>query len=328
MLCLDSTDVIEGGASVDAVIDYTLHGLAGGTFTQLAAGVMNTTLTAVLYTAGAAISVVSIILVNKHTSAVNITLCLDPANGGNPRYLIPKTISLGAGYSLHTDGARITVLDANGVVISGLNVSDTAYGAGWNGITAVAPSKNAVYDEVELRTKAVAVIADNKLIGGDGGSRGVQERNVVVNDNGIVTMAGQSGCGVKLTSDQTITSSTWTKLVLATELWDTHNEFDNAANYRFTVGVAGKYLCIGVGATSSLPDGAAGVVEFRKNGVSFGAYAVVYVGGVGVLSLSIAAILNTAVNDYIELFLYHTKGSDGTAPAADGKNVMQIQKIG
>ncbi len=32
-----------------------------------------------------------------------------------------------------------------------LPVSDTAYGAGWNGDTNTAPSKNAVYDEMELR---------------------------------------------------------------------------------------------------------------------------------------------------------------------------------
>jgi hypothetical protein len=35
------------------------------------------------------------------------------------------------------------------------SISDTAYGVGWNGDTTVAPSKNAVYDEIELRaTKA------------------------------------------------------------------------------------------------------------------------------------------------------------------------------
>ena len=146
MICLDSTDVIEGGASVDAVVDYQFHGLVGTTFTQLAAGVMGTTLTTVLYTAGSAVSVVS---------AVNVTLCLDPANGGNPRYLIPETISLGAGYSLHSDGAKLTVMDGSGGLVSGLNISDTAYGAGWNGVTTVAPSKNAVYDEMELQPKAV-----------------------------------------------------------------------------------------------------------------------------------------------------------------------------
>ena len=119
MICLDNADVIEGGGSVDAVIEYTMHGLVAGVFTQLAAGVMSNVLTAVLYTAGAAISIVSIILVNTHSAAVDVTLRLDPADGGNPRYIIPKTISLGIGYSLHTDGARITVMDASGRILKG-----------------------------------------------------------------------------------------------------------------------------------------------------------------------------------------------------------------
>jgi hypothetical protein len=119
MICLNNTDVIEGGASIASVVDYQIHGLVGTAFTQLAAGTLSDTLTTALYTAGAAISVVSIILANTHDAAVNVTLCLDPANSGSPRHLIPKTISLGVGYSLHTDGARITVLDADGRLLKG-----------------------------------------------------------------------------------------------------------------------------------------------------------------------------------------------------------------
>jgi len=119
MLCLNSTGVIEGGASVDAVVDYHLSGLVGTTFTQLAAGTLSDTLTAALYTAGAAVSIVNITLVNTHSVAVNVTLRLDPANGGNPRYIIPETISLGAGYSLHTDGTKIVVMDASGRILKG-----------------------------------------------------------------------------------------------------------------------------------------------------------------------------------------------------------------
>jgi len=174
MICLDNTDVIEGGASVDAVIDYTMHGLVGTAFTQLAAGVMNTTLTAVLYTAGAAVSVVSIIIVNKHTSAVDVTLCLDPANGGNPRYLIPKIMTLQAGYSCHYDGQRLMVIDGAGGIVSGASVSDTAYNEGtWNGVTTIAPSKNAVRDKFESLTQiATASVADDGSITLDTGKTG------------------------------------------------------------------------------------------------------------------------------------------------------------
>jgi len=153
MIVLDSTDVIEGGASVTSVVEYTFHGLVGSVLTQLAAGVMDTTLTAALYTAADIVVVTSIILVNTHSAAVAVTLRLDPANAGNPRYIIPKTVSLGIGYSLHTDGVKITVMDANGAIVTTGSVSDTAYNATtWDGVTDIAPSKNAVRDKFESLT--------------------------------------------------------------------------------------------------------------------------------------------------------------------------------
>lgn len=62
---------------------------------------------------------------------------------------------------------------ASGVIAAAL-VSDAAYGGGWNGVTTVAPSKNAVYDEMELRQPldatltalaALTIAADSLTIG-------------------------------------------------------------------------------------------------------------------------------------------------------------------
>jgi hypothetical protein len=44
---------------------------------------------------------------------------------------------------------------ADGTALAGESVSNTAYGAGWNGETGVAPSQNAVYDEMQLQPKAL-----------------------------------------------------------------------------------------------------------------------------------------------------------------------------
>lgn len=117
MICLNNTDTLEGGASVNAVVDYTVHGLVDSTFTQLAAGQLSNTDPSVLYTAGAAISVVSITLVNTHTAAVTVNLYLDPANIGTPRRMIPKNVSLGIGYALVYDGQRFSVMNAAGEVL-------------------------------------------------------------------------------------------------------------------------------------------------------------------------------------------------------------------
>jgi len=120
MICLNNTDTLEGGASVNAVVDYTVHGLVGTSFTQIAQGQLSNTNPSVLYTAGAAISIVSVIYVNTHSAAVTVDLYLDPANAGTPRRMIPKSLSLGIGYSAHFDGQRLTILDASGRLATSL----------------------------------------------------------------------------------------------------------------------------------------------------------------------------------------------------------------
>lgn len=159
MICLDNTDTLEGGASVDAVVDYTVHGLVGTTFTNLAQGQLSDTDPSILYTAGAAISVVSVIFVNTHSATVTVNLYLDPANAGTPRRLIPKTLSLPVGYSMHFDGAKISILNTNGCIITGIDVSDVAYNAtSWNGVTTIAPSKNAIRDYIEEKADAAFLV--------------------------------------------------------------------------------------------------------------------------------------------------------------------------
>ena len=151
MVCLDVTDTLEGGASVTNVVDYTVHGLVAGVFTNIAQGQLSDTNPTVLYTAGAAISIVSITFVNTHSAAVTVDLYLDPTNAGTPRRMIPKAMTLGVGYSMHFDGQRCSILDSNGGIVTGVSVSDIAYAASWDGITTIAPSKNAVYDQMQLK---------------------------------------------------------------------------------------------------------------------------------------------------------------------------------
>lgn len=155
MIVLNSTDTLEGGASVDAKIDYVVSGLVSGVFTKIASGQLSSTNPSVLYTAASAIAIVSITFVNTHTSAVTCDLYIDNTNAGTPRRLIPKALSLQAGYSMVFDGGRFMVQDTAGGIVSGANVSDEAYDAGWDGVTSVAPSKNAVYDGLAPKANPV-----------------------------------------------------------------------------------------------------------------------------------------------------------------------------
>ena len=167
MICLDDTDTLEGGASVTNVVDYTVHGYIGTAFANIAQGQLSDTDPTVLYTADQDISIVSVVFVNTHSAAVTVNLYLDPANAGTPRRLIPKALSLGIGYSMHFDGAKLAILDASGaLVMTPVNVSDVAYNEStWNGVTTVAPSKNAVRDEFEIRQPLDATLTSIATLG-------------------------------------------------------------------------------------------------------------------------------------------------------------------
>lgn len=115
MIALDSGDKIRGDASAATVVDYTLHGLDNNAIKQLADGQLASSI-GDLYTADSADVVSTITLVNTDTSARTVNLYLTPS-GGTARRIIPKDCSLGVGYSLHTDGLRVYVLDASGQIM-------------------------------------------------------------------------------------------------------------------------------------------------------------------------------------------------------------------
>jgi len=48
-----------------------------------------------------------------------------------------------------TDDTKWMLVAEKGDTGASASISDTAYGASWNGVTDVAPSKNAVYDKIE-----------------------------------------------------------------------------------------------------------------------------------------------------------------------------------
>jgi len=118
MIALNNTDVIEGGASANSVVDFVISGLDGYTITQLAQGQLTTTYTTALLTATQSTAVSSIVLTNTDSSARTVNLYLDSADGGNPRNLIPKDLSLGAGSTLIFNGKSMTVVDTDGGMLT------------------------------------------------------------------------------------------------------------------------------------------------------------------------------------------------------------------
>lgn len=242
MFVLDNGDKIRGDASAASVVDYSFYGLDDGTLKQLADGQLAAA-TGDLYTADSVDVISTLVLVNTDTSARTINLFLLPS-GGTARRLIPKDLSLGAGYSLHFSGEKIAVMDTSGNIITSFSnlISDTAYGAGWNGVTTIAPSKNAVYDEMELRTKAAANLGDNKLVRGDGGVKGVQESTIVVSDAGEMTNPSQPAFLIKVNTEQENVTGDGTVYNITGAFWtEAFDQGNDASNGIFTASITGKY---------------------------------------------------------------------------------------
>lgn len=151
MICLNDTDVLEAWSGTNNVIDCDISGMVGTIFTRLYTGTLGNAANVVVYTATEATAIFSMKFTNTDAAAATVNLKIDPADGGNDKFILSVAVSLEAGYCLAYDGSKFSVMDTSGRVITSVAVSDLAYGAGWNGITDTAASKNAIYDQMELR---------------------------------------------------------------------------------------------------------------------------------------------------------------------------------
>ena len=134
-------------------------------------------------------------------------------------------------------------------------------------------------------------------------------------DNTFATAGGTntpSFSVYRATSTQTFTQNTNTKTQFNTELYDTDSAFDSTTNYRFTVpsGKAGKYFF-----HAQVADGNATSntweIHFFKNGSDVQYYR--NVTGTNYGTVSISTVLDLAVSDYVEVFMY----SGAASPICD-----------
>ena len=128
------------------------------------------------------------------------------------------------------------------------------------------------------------------------------------------TISGQNEPAflVFMDANQTVSTSTWTKLQLDTETYDTDNAFDTSS-YKFTVptGKGGKYFFTLAGGTNTLNSSAVSAVRLYKNGSAVNesfsrSYPNQNTGGYPHKN----CVLDLADADYIELYGQHTKGSN------------------
>jgi hypothetical protein len=147
----------------------------------------------------------------------------------------------------------------------------------------------------------------------------------------VLTTANTFGAGTGpafsayLGAEQVISSSTFTKVALSTELFDTNNNFDSTTNYRFTPTVAGYYQInafarvIGVNASNKI------LAIYRNGSVlysfdSFTPSTVSFNGSFTPMVMS-ATIYCNGSTDYIELYGYSNGTSTSFAGGGGGTNV-------
>lgn len=167
----------------------------------------------------------------------------------------------------------------------------------------------------KLETNTIDTISGstNLTLGGTNATDITIPSGVTITNNG--TQSGFGGTNTpsffaKLSSDQSVPTTTFTKIEVDTEQFDTDGTYDNSTNYRFTPGVAGKYLISANVFLESMSDGKNFRADIFKNGASyiFGRCDSSKAGSSNSVNFT---FLDTAnASDYYELYIYHDEGSN------------------
>ena len=160
----------------------------------------------------------------------------------------------------------------------------------------------------------------------EGFVRGVQVLDFQT--EGVLSLPRQSSSRMYLSSNQSIPNATATRLNLDTESYDDQDELD-LANHRWTAKVAGKYLAIfKVGwYYNPIVDQRSFSHYLYKNGLPFsdgGLHSGMTNGGLGVHG---TAIVNIAVNDYLEVYAKHWMGSSAVVEGSTAATFLEVIKL-
>lgn len=126
--------------------------------------------------------------------------------------------------------------------------------------------------------------------------------------------------GAYRSSNQTISGSTYTKIQLNLEEFDTNNNFDSTTNYRFTPTVAGYYQING-GAALSASTMTVVIVGIFKNGSEFKRGVDVRASQSEGSCVVSSLIYMNGSTDYLELYAYIT-ASSGTPTILGSSHVI------
>jgi hypothetical protein len=144
---------------------------------------------------------------------------------------------------------------------------------------------------------------------------------------GTLNAAGPAFSAYLATSTQNVSGSTWTKVQLNTEIFDTNSNFDSATNYRFTPTVSGYYqINAGIYFNTGLTQ-LKFIIAIYKNGSIYKSIPWSYDSAQSWFCGHISdVVLMNGTTDYLELYAYQTNASaQGLQPSnsnGTGANYM------
>jgi hypothetical protein len=132
--------------------------------------------------------------------------------------------------------------------------------------------------------------------------------NILTSSSDVSDLPTAPSFSARISSAQSVSANTFTKMQTATEDWDTDSKFDNSSNYRFTPTVAGYYMfSMSMRSNSTTTNG----IALYKNGSVFKRK---FVEGTKYVAFSVMVVSDA--DDYFEVFGY-TSGTEFDANADD-----------
>ena len=167
-------------------------------------------------------------------------------------------------------------------------------------------------DVISGETDIGGAIADADLILVDDGAGGTLRKSAMSRVKTYIGGDNTPAFAARLSTGQSISNGTETKVTCNTEVFDTDGLYDNSTNYRFTPTTAGKYLIVhGVRGTLSA---ARWVAWIRRNGATDHAVAETNPNSSGSNPSCLGACIIDldGTDDYVELFCYQNSGGSIT----------------
>tara|TARA_R100001443_G_scaffold83938_1_gene90690 strand:- start:288 stop:767 length:480 start_codon:yes stop_codon:yes gene_type:complete len=134
---------------------------------------------------------------------------------------------------------------------------------------------------------------------------------------------------VSLSSNQSISNSSATKVQFDTEVFDSDDKYDNSSNYRFTPAVAGKYhVTAKVSYADASAEGKYQQVYIFKNGSSVHSHRTRTASSSGRdKSTEVNAIVDLDADDYLEAYTQHNTGSSLSLNGGSNQCIFQAFKL-